>query len=148
MRSAVQEAISLVRYQTKDIRLDLSMPREGVPVVADQSQMVAVLVNLLMNAVQSMEGRPKEPGIQVSLEQREKRAVLRVVDHGRGMTSEEQDKIFDPFYTGRPDGTGLGLSIIHQVVESLGATIEVESEIDKGTTFIITIPMSDEHAVG
>ncbi len=141
MRSAIQEAVSLVRYQTKDIRLDLALPREPVPVFADHSQLVAVLVNLLLNASQSMEDGSKEDGIQVSLEPQEKNAVLQVVDHGRGMSPEQKERIFDPFYTGRPNGTGLGLSIIHQVVENLGGTIEVESEPDKGTTFSVTIPL-------
>ncbi|MFH1742455.1 MAG: HAMP domain-containing sensor histidine kinase [bacterium] len=143
LRSAVQEAVSLARYQIKEIRLDLVLPREPVHIFADQSQIVALLVNLLFNAGQSMEGREKEPGIGVTLESKKGEATLRVSDHGRGMTPEEQDKIFDPFYTGRPNGTGLGLSIAHQVIEQLGGTIDVESDPGEGSTFTITIPLTD-----
>jgi len=144
MRSVVQEAVSLVRYQVKETALALSLPREPVYLFADQSQMVAILVNLLLNAAQSMEGRPKESGIAVALQTGQEEAVLRVSDHGRGMTREEQERIFDPFYTGRPNGTGLGLSIVQQVIEQLGGTITVESVLDQGTTFTITLPLTDE----
>ncbi|HQQ01314.1 MAG TPA: HAMP domain-containing sensor histidine kinase [bacterium] len=145
LRSSVQEAVSLVRYQTREIDLSLSMPRESVPIFADPGQLVALLVNLLLNAVQSMAETPKEAGIAVVLETgKEKETVLRITDHGRGMTAEEREKIFDPFYTGRPDGTGLGLSIVNQVIEQIGGRIDLESEPGKGTTFTITVPLSED----
>ncbi|WP_141694366.1 HAMP domain-containing sensor histidine kinase, partial [Desulfosporosinus sp. BG] len=62
-------------------------------------------------------------------------------DTGEGIPAEETSNIFDPFYTTKKTGTGLGLSISYQNIKLHGGTIDVDSELDKGATFIINLPV-------
>ncbi len=71
---------------------------------------------------------------------------LWVRDTGKGMTSEEQAKMFDPFYTTRKDGTGLGLSLVQQIVEQHQGHIEVTSDLGQGTSISIILPRPKEQA--
>ena len=66
--------------------------------------------------------------------------VLTISDTGSGIASDDLPHIFDPFFTTRLDGTGLGLSIVQQIVEEHGGTVEVHSEIGKGTRFVVRLP--------
>ena len=67
---------------------------------------------------------------------------LRVTDTGEGISQEDLDKVFDPFFTRAPlgKGTGLGLSICHSIVDQHGGSIEVESQSGKGSTFTVKLP--------
>jgi len=73
--------------------------------------------------------------------------IISVKDDGCGMSQAVMDKIFDPFFTTKPvgQGTGLGLSISYGIIQEHGGTIEVRSEIDEGTEFIIKLPHSTKH---
>lgn len=106
----------------------------------DQYRMGRVLANLLNNSIQAM---PKDGG-KVSVDmsaQSDKTLLIKVKDAGHGIDSEGLPRIFDAFFTkGKNHGTGLGLAYCKQVVEAHGGTIEVKSEVGKGTEFIIRIP--------
>ena len=66
---------------------------------------------------------------------------ITVSDTGKGISEEDVDSIFEPFYTTSESGTGLGLAITHGIIEQHGGTIEVESKMDQGTSFIIRLPL-------
>jgi signal transduction histidine kinase len=68
------------------------------------------------------------------------RVFLGIIDNGHGMTQETKAKMFDAFYSTKPDGSGLGLPTVRKIVESHGGTIECESEPDRGTRFSISLP--------
>jgi two-component system sensor histidine kinase HydH len=112
---------------------------EGLPEVSfDPEQIKQVLLNLVLNAIQSMPG-----GGEVVL-----RAVLQnddirleVQDEGTGIEQQDLQEIFDPFFTTRPDGTGLGLAIAHQIVTQHGGRIEVSRNNVKGMTFSVLLPV-------
>jgi two-component system NtrC family sensor kinase len=70
-----------------------------------------------------------------------RRARLTVADQGKGIDSATLERIFEPFFSTKKRGTGLGLAIVKQIVEQHGGTISVQSEIDKGTKFIIDLPL-------
>jgi signal transduction histidine kinase len=72
------------------------------------------------------------------------RAVIRVSDTGHGIPTEYLSKVFDPFFTTKDvgKGTGLGLTVVHGIIHEHGGSIAVESEVDRGTTFTITLPLS------
>lgn len=104
-------------------------------------QLSQVWMNLLTNAAQAM-GVKGELWITTSLEGDSIR--VRVRDQGPGMSEEVMARIFDPFFTTKPvgEGTGLGLSIVHGIIERHGGTIQVESRVGEGTTFIVELPMN------
>jgi signal transduction histidine kinase len=66
---------------------------------------------------------------------------IAITDPGSGIPPEEKEKIFEPFYTTKEGGTGLGLSIVHKIVENHSGVIKVESEMGKGSTFTIFLPV-------
>ncbi|MGA7876512.1 MAG: ATP-binding protein, partial [Desulfoferrobacter sp.] len=68
-----------------------------------------------------------------------------ISDNGPGIMEQDQARIFDPFFTRKPDGTGLGLSISRQILERHGAYIELDSSLDRGTTFRIIFPLTQNH---
>lgn len=105
----------------------------------DPDRLNQVLLNLYMNAVNAMEEQGR---LRIRVDDGPGRTDLeiRVSDNGCGMDRETLEKIFDPYFTTRPQGTGLGLSIVHRIVENLGGEIRVESEPGRGTQFVVCLP--------
>jgi two-component system sensor histidine kinase PilS (NtrC family) len=111
----------------------------GVAIEGASGQLRQVLWNLLRNAVAAMPGGGRV-GLSVSRRDRSNgnpEAVLSVSDTGIGIPPEDLEHIFEPFFSRRVDGTGLGLAITARIVEDHKGTIEVASEVGKGTTFVI-----------
>jgi signal transduction histidine kinase len=111
----------------------------GLPRVwGDREKLKRVLLNLIVNARQAM----GEGGLlRVSVRRASKRRVaLEVADTGCGMSEETKAKLFQLFFTTKPQGTGLGLAIVKKTVEELNGLISVESELGKGTTVTIVLP--------
>jgi len=128
---------------------------EEVRASIDPDQMKQVFWNLFINAAQSMSNGGE---IQVELGKGNARAItglplssqlsgkewvkISIIDSGKGIAQEEKEKIFEPFFTTKENGTGLGLSIVHKIVENHNGLIKVESELGKGSTFNIYLPVS------
>ena len=112
--------------------------------VADPHQLEQVFLNILMNALQSM---PTGGSLTVSAGRRESEAgsfvEVRIADTGGGIAPDTLPRIFDPFFTTKEagEGTGLGLSVSYGIVQAHGGVIEVESEVGKGSTFTIALPV-------
>lgn len=106
-------------------------------------QIGQVIINMLLNAVQALDGMGT---ITIRTADRDGRAVIEIADSGRGMAPEVKDRIFEPFFTTKPasKGTGLGLSISLDIIRKHGGTIEVESAPGAGTTFTVTLPAGPE----
>jgi len=104
------------------------------------SQLNQVFMNLLMNAAQAI---PERGNITIETKATDTHIIIRISDTGTGIPPEHLAKLFDPFFTTKEvgKGTGLGLSISHGIVQMHNGTIEVESEVDKGTTFTIHLPL-------
>jgi signal transduction histidine kinase len=66
---------------------------------------------------------------------------ISIIDSGSGITPEEKEKIFEPFFTTKENGTGLGLSIVHRIIENHNGLIKVESELGRGSTFTLFLPV-------
>ena len=112
----------------------------------DSDRMIQVLTNLMSNSIKFT---PEEGHVSVSVFRRDEHLALRVRDTGFGIPKEALTKIFDRFYrVHRPGkeikGTGLGLAIVNKIVTAHGGRIEVESELDKGTTFTVLLPLMSE----
>ncbi|HEY8469273.1 MAG TPA: ATP-binding protein [Longimicrobiales bacterium] len=112
------------------------------PVHADPVALRRILENLVVNALESLEGGAGRVFIATRVERGEDgaRVVLEVADTGRGMDEAQRARIFEHFYTTKPQGTGLGLSIVRRLVSDLGGRIEVESAVGQGTRFRVELP--------
>jgi signal transduction histidine kinase len=117
---------------------------EGLSLVGYYRSLRQVLLNLLINGVESCRdvGKPVEVGI-VARESGSS-VELRILDHGRGLTSRELKKVFTPFYTTRQAGSGLGLYLSRRLVEEMGGQLTMTSEPDKGTEVTLLLPAERE----
>ncbi|MDY6845265.1 MAG: ATP-binding protein [Thermodesulfobacteriota bacterium] len=116
-------------------------------IIADSSQLEQVFINLIINSMDAMAGKGelKVMTSYVGDEQEERPVTVTFSDTGCGIPEHCITKIFDPFFTTKPYGygTGLGLTVTYHIVEAHGGTIDVESEEEVGTTFIIKLPVSN-----
>ena len=141
LRSVVTESMvlfSALAPPSIEIRTDISAE---VPLVrADATLAGDVIMNLCTNAYQAMQG--SSGVLTVKLKVSAPNVELSVSDSGHGMDQATVDRIFEPFFTTRPvgQGTGLGLSVVHDILESFGATVTVETAPGRGTTFRIYFP--------
>ena len=125
------------------------LAEEEFHVRGDAGQLNQVFINLLGNAIKfSPNGSPIEISLQgVSVRPGLKTVEIRITDHGIGIPQEDIANLFTRFFRAKNavsnqfPGTGLGLAIVHQVIEQHGGTITVESELNRGTTFVINLPM-------
>jgi two-component system NtrC family sensor kinase len=110
-------------------------------VLADPGQIQQVFINIILNASQAMSENGGVLAVSTSLSADHAFVCAEVSDTGCGMSEENLNHIFDPFYTTRSDGTGLGLSISYGIVENNGGKIEVKSRLGVGTTFSVLLPV-------
>jgi two-component system nitrogen regulation sensor histidine kinase NtrY len=115
-------------------------PQQQLWVLADRSQLVRMITNLMQNAVQSIP-HTRHGSIRARLQPFGETAQITVRDNGSGISEEAQAKLFTPYFTTKNSGTGLGLAMTRQMVESWGGNISYETEADVGTTFIIRLPL-------
>ena len=139
-QQAVRLCMNEIRHRA---RLSLNFP-EGTPlVVADDSRLVQVAVNLLVNSAQAIEaGDAASNEIRVTGGHDNGMVFFEVADSGTGMREETLKRAFDPFFTTKAvgEGTGLGLSICHEIITALDGSIEVRSEYGQGTVVRVTLP--------
>lgn len=141
LRDILDRSLTLVKYQAGDRVIDVDLPSHPAPVYVNEGQIAAVFVNLFLNALQSMDAAGPDAKLRVHLRTRGDEAVVDVTDEGVGISKEELEKIFDPFFTKKAKGTGLGLSIVHQIITSLGGRIDVASVEGAGSTFTVYLPI-------
>jgi len=117
----------------------------GLPLItSDTTQLQQVFLNLMNNAIDAI-GKDGEINITTKYISRNNLVAIEIADNGPGIAKEILGKIFDPFFTTKEvgKGTGLGLSISYSIVEKLGGHIKVASDLGKGTTFTILLPVSE-----
>ncbi|HVO80282.1 MAG TPA: ATP-binding protein [Terriglobales bacterium] len=125
-----------------DCQLQLAEPMDSV--VADPELLHRAISNLVLNAMDAM---PQGGTLRLRTHQQDDRAFLEVSDTGSGLTPEECERLFTPYYTSKPHGTGLGLAIVQSVVSDHGGRINVQSQAGRGTTFVIELPKRQQLAV-
>jgi two-component system sensor histidine kinase HydH len=118
-------------------RLFLTLPDESVVLPVDAGKLGQLVGNLVQNAVQAGEGP-----VEVTLELEEREVVLSVRDHGPGIPTGQEDRIFEPFVTTRVRGTGLGLAIARRIADRHGGTLTASNHPDGGALFRLTLPRS------
>jgi two-component system NtrC family sensor kinase len=132
------------QFQANNISLHVECPTDAVWVNGNADQLMQVLLNLVLNAEQTVKGCRERGDIWIGCGNDSQAAWLSVRDNGSGMTPDVRDHIFDPFFTTRPtgQGAGLGLSISYGIIQQHGGTITVESEVGVGTTIKTRIPLT------
>ncbi len=138
---AAQKALALVRSQASffNIELVFDCDPDLPPIMADQSELQQVILNIIVNAVQAMDEHGR---LTIATRSVNGFAELSITDTGRGISPENLDRVFDPFFTTKDEGhgTGLGLSIAYGIVSKHGGTISAESEVGVGSTFTVRFP--------
>lgn len=123
------------------IDMDLNLC-EGCLISGKDSEVFEVLLNLIKNSVESM---PYGGRIAISTGITDDNVIIKVQDNGIGIARSDFDRLFDPFWSTKGlAGTGLGLAVTHSIVKRHGGSVSVESEVGKGTTFSIQIPMAKQ----
>ena len=145
INQVIENALSLTKNQLKvsETRIALQKELGEVPLLQlDPNQMIEVFVNITINAIDAMP-QGGELRMTTCLAQGGKSVEIRVSDTGHGISKENLEKVFDPFFTTKDagKGTGLGLSVTYGIIDRHNGTIDVESEVGKGTTIIIKLPV-------
>jgi signal transduction histidine kinase len=139
LNTTVEHAVMLARQQvlSKPIKIELQKAPDLPETEHDSDQIHQVLLNLLLNAVQAVEGAGT---IRVEIGSLDDCACVVVTDSGRGIPAQHISNIFRPFYTTKGNGTGLGLSLARRIVEEHHGRIEVSSTVGKGSEFTVLLP--------
>ncbi|WP_159023268.1 sensor histidine kinase [Formosa sp. L2A11] len=141
--AVIKEALSLLEpnFKKKQVKYIVKIDCESIYLKADTIQLTQIIFNLIINAIYY-----SKPGDLVTIEisETKQNVVLKITDQGQGISKENIDKIFQPFFTTKPvgDGSGLGLSVVHGIIASHKGTISVENNMPKGkgAIFIVNLP--------
>ena len=150
LKDTVARTLQLARQQigSKNVEFSIQIPSPLPRFRMDPEQLHQVLLNLVLNGIQAIDQEGKitiqarvlgGPGAQ----NRPPYVEISVSDTGGGISREQLDKIFRPFYTTKRGGTGLGLSLCRRIIGQHGGTLTAESEVKKGSRFIIRLPMRE-----
>ncbi|EDP73144.1 sensor histidine kinase/response regulator [Hydrogenivirga sp. 128-5-R1-1] len=107
----------------------------------DATALQRVFINLLMNSIEAMNNEGK---IDIKLSKNEHYAVISIKDYGPGIPEDMIEHIFDPFFTTKEKGTGLGLSVVSKIIKDHRGEIEVRSQENEGTEFIVKLPLAED----
>jgi two-component system NtrC family sensor kinase len=145
----IENTLTLTRHQLKkysillDAKLNSSIPK----IIADPNQLQQVFLNIIINAIHAMP-RGGTLSIEASLDHDNEAVQVLVRDTGCGISKANLKNVFDPFFTTKEvgQGTGLGLAVSHRIIENHNGRIDVESRLNHGTCFKITLPLHAEES--
>jgi len=150
LNDIVEETLKLLQYKLKKenrLSVELLLDQELPHIHADEPRLKQVLLNLLTNASDALDGRPGRIVVRTYLLPDQDRVCLEVEDSGHGIPASIKDKLFDPFFTTKPvgKGIGIGLSTCYNIVKEHHGDIDVVSEEGKGSLFIVCLPVHQSH---
>lgn len=140
LKSLINQVLSVLRYHpsySRKIKIKKALGRKALTVKGDGELLGQVFHNISINALNAMHG---EGEFRISIVRHDDMVGVSFEDTGRGIKPEELKLIFKPFYSGDGKGIGLGLAIVDEIVKQHGGRIEVHSEVDKGSRFIVWLP--------
>ena len=142
LQGQIEDCVLLLDERFKEKNIDVDMNLDDVSISTSPDLVKEVWINLLTNAIKYTNNNGK---ISISLKKQDKKAVVKVVDNGIGMSEEVKKHIFDKFFqvdnSHSQKGIGLGLSIVSRILEIINGSIECESELNKGTIMTVIIPI-------
>ena len=142
--NCIRSTAALLRSTVADAGVDfeVDLPNHLPPISGDPGALNQVILNLVKNALEAMAGQHGR--VRIEAEAYKDRIEIRVVDDGPGLERDVQERLFEPFFSTKSAGrgTGLGLSISRQIAESHSGDLTVDSELGKGTTFTLSLPLT------
>ena len=144
INTIILEVIALIEPQAnvQNVKILKDLESDMPQIMADAQQLNQALMNITLNSLTAM---PQGGKLKVSSEFDQKSEVIKIdiSDTGHGIQEKDLLHIFEPFFSSEPEGkgTGLGLSIVYEVIDEHNGSIEVESEVDRGTTFTVKLPV-------
>lgn len=144
IRSVLDDSLRIVEPMAKEQGINISLiERDEVPLVSGDAEFLrSVFNNLFINSIQSMESSGGNLNVVTFGDNGVVRIEVR--DTGYGIPDENLDKIFQPYFSTKETGTGLGLAIVKKIIEDHGGTIEIDTEVGKGTNIMISLPVAPE----
>lgn len=127
----------------KDVNISFKNDLGDAYVKADREQFIRVMNNLIKNAKQAIP-EDRESVIEVLLERENNNIIIKVSDNGTGIAISQRDRIFEPSFTTKTRGMGLGLAMVKEIIDNFEGKIRFETELNKGTCFIISLPEHNE----
>jgi C4-dicarboxylate-specific signal transduction histidine kinase len=140
----ISDAVELARISpnARGIRIPVERPEQPIRVWGDTTQLTQVVVNLLLNAMDALSHQTGSwRTASVVIRVLGKTVEIAVMDNGPGIDPENLGRVFDQFFTTKPEGLGLGLAISRSIVQSHGGMISVQSSRHDGTTFTVSLPI-------
>ncbi|MDO9576259.1 MAG: ATP-binding protein [Candidatus Cloacimonadales bacterium] len=134
--------LTKAKRSNNQIRLYKRCSRRLPKIMIDEQRMQQVFLNIINNSIDAMN---KGGRLSITAYLEDEFIVVNISDTGKGIQKHNIDKIFNPFFTLKHEGIGLGLSVTHRIIQSHKGKIEVESEYNKGTKFIIRLPIINDN---
>ena len=139
LRELIEELVDFFMPTARQAKIEIKsyLPTSLPTVPLDQEMFRQALLNLLLNAQQAM---PDGGEITIQAEERDNGVSLSMIDTGKGMAPEVMARVFRPFFSTKPGGSGLGLATTRRIILAHGGTIDVQSEVGRGSKFTIFLP--------
>ena len=149
INDVLSRTIFMVQNQEKfhHIKFNINLEDTQFIIVGDSSQFQQIFLNMFINAADAMGGRGNiTVATRTITEDNKPHVEIEFTDEGTGIKEEDMPKLFEPFFTTKPvgKGTGLGLSVSHGIVKHFGGNIKVKSELGKGTSFSVRLPLPEK----
>jgi signal transduction histidine kinase len=144
LKSIVEKASNLLErdFEKKNINLTIDQDEDVPQIPVNSKEIFEAVLNLMLNSTESMEENGRLE-VKIGLQKSDESFVrIAISDSGSGIPKEKLTRIFDRYYTTKEAGTGLGLAIVERVIEAHNGRLDVESEVGKGTTFNIDLPVN------
>ena len=148
IRAEAEDALRLVEGRTEECGIETRIVQDDTlpPVMADRESLRSVFTNLVINAVEAIDGAGGS--VSIKLSNPEANSVkVEITDSGCGIAADDISKVFEPYFSTKETGTGLGLAIVKKAVDDHGGTISVSSKQGTGTTFTIILPADENRHV-
>ncbi|MBW1644678.1 MAG: HAMP domain-containing histidine kinase [Deltaproteobacteria bacterium] len=142
INDTINQTVTILENYARTNNIEIQTDLSGkLPIIAsDQAQLQQVFLNLLTNAIDAI---GKDGLVEIRSRRLDSQICVSVKDDGPGIPVEKQKNVFDPFFTTKEvrKGTGLGLSVSYNIIEKMGGTIRLKSQVGKGTTFTVAVPV-------
>jgi signal transduction histidine kinase len=144
MRQLVEETLSLLRQQADIQGVSVTIDEQSGPasVRGDRERLKSFVSNLAINALQAM---PSGGHLTAQVARHDGEVELKISDTGVGISEESLGKIFEPYFSTKQSGFGLGLAVTRKIIEEHQGRIAVESQLQRGTTFTVTLPAAEKN---